>query len=196
MKGLSLVATLVLSMAGPAVAQDRPVLNGLESAMTEAALGLRDGERLRATKALDRALHLAEFAAASSKNNAEGTNPYEAALDTVKDARHALQNGRPDGAAGLLRTGAAHLSSNLVLAPELSGLDPDRPGDYEGRPVLSADGARLGKIGDFGRNDHGPVVTVEHGGSFGLGGEETPVPLRHLLAGERFLVLPEEGLSR
>lgn len=166
-----------------ATAQDdasHAVIRGLAGEMTKAADGLAAGERYDATRALDRALHLAEFAADA------GGGPFLSALEAVERARHELQMGRPESARKVLSEGGASLDA----AESDIGLRPaSKAGDIEGRPLLDAQGRKLGEIDEV---DDG-LARVESGGFLFLGGEAMEVALDDLHAGGGFVVQAGNG---
>lgn len=163
------------------------VAAGLAEQLATAARALEEGRRHGATQALDRALHLAEFAEAS----ASGTEAFRAALHVVKSARHELQMGRPEDAAQILAQGAAALeplsdeiSMKAVAATDLS--------EVEGLPILNVMGERLGEITGFTEVEGALFAAVEHGNFIFFGGSTAPIPAERLYTGAGFVLLPED----
>lgn len=198
------LAAVILALV-PAVAQDDPVrdgpasgeggyqlvLAGLAAEMIASAQHLEGGERYHATGALDRAIHLAEFGVHAFALSERQRQPFRTAHDAVKKARHALQNGRPEEAAGILSTDGYRLRSSTIAIVGPSEV-PDRTGDLEGLPVLNGRGHGLGELEGFEPSDEGLLAIIAHGGFLVFGRETTTVPAAMLLGSETFVVLPRE----
>ena len=198
----SMVAAAMLALS-QAVAQDdlivdapvpgkggyQIVLNGLAAEMIASAEHLDTGERYDATRALDRALHLAEFGVHAFGLTERQRQPFRTAHDAVKKARHALQNGRPQQAAGILSTAGYKLKSSTIAGTGPSEV-PDRTQDVEGLPVLNGRGRGLGELEGFERSEEGLLAIIAHGGFFVFGRETTAIPAAMLLGSKGFVVLP------
>lgn len=192
---------LLLVLAGtPAMAQaaaDAPgagfdaVRAGLAYEMTQSAEALTDGHRHDATKALDRALHLAEFATTAFALP-EKSGPFHDAHKAIKNARHALQMGRPEEATRILAEAGEVLGGAPLPDLPDAGLTLEQAEIAEGRFVLNATGHRLGELNGVvpTADESAAMAIIGHGGWGGIGEQEVQVPLRSLLGSHSFLVLP------
>lgn len=109
--------------------------DGLLQSIERAEGGLRHGDRTEASIALDDALHAAEVGTYS----APGT--FYAALDQVRNARFALQQGQP-------REAYRHLgNATRVLQPAGSATPPLLElRKYQGATVIDSEGATIGEV--------------------------------------------------
>ena len=186
-----------VGLAGPA--DFAVVLRGLADEMRTAAEHLRArDERRPATEALDRSLHLAEFGTQAFGIDAEGSEGFRRALAAVRDARHALQNGRPEDCARTLAAAAQALGNVDVAAAAPAPL-ADHADEVTGLKVLDERGHSLGELTRFEQAEAGPRAIVESGGFLWWGGEAVVVPAEVLLGAENFVVWPfpvgPEGLG-
>lgn len=168
------------------------VRQGLAEAMTASAKALDAGQRHEATKAMDRALHLAEFATAAPALEGPSKRVFQDAHTAVKEGRHALQNGRPEDAARILADAGERLAG-ATLAP-VSPAPPGarEPEDVEGLTMLNAQGHKLGELDGIESSPDGArLAVIGLGGFLGLGEKTVQVPLGHLLVSDAFVVLPE-----
>lgn len=166
------------------------VLHGLAAEMSAAAEHLRSaGERHRATEALDRALHLAEFGAHAYGLGLEGAEPFHNALAALREARHALQNGRPENSAEILDAAAQLLDEVEVAAADRPPLVAHAE-EVTGLKVLNERGHHLGELEGFDEADGGPLAIVTHGGFLWWGENRERLPAEALLGADNFVVLP------
>ena len=196
----ALALTLLVAIAGPASAQTaaapeptafEAVRQGLAHEMRASAEDLDAGRRHKATKALDRALHLAEFATSTFVLAGESARPFHAALKAIKNARHELQMGRPEDTVRILAEAAQALEGASL--PEIAdpGLKPEHAAEVEGHRVLNARGHKLGEVDGFVEGDDGPYIAlVGHGGIAGLAETIVKVPLGRLIGAKHFVVVP------
>ena len=166
------------------------VLHGLAEEMTAAAEHLQaEGERHRATEALDRALHLAEFGSHAYGLGPSGAEPFHRALDAIQAARHALQNGRPEDAAEILDSAGQALGQADLEAASPAPIT-EHAEEVIGLEVLNQHGHHLGELEGFEEAERGPMAIVAHGGFLWWGENRESLPAESLLASEGFVVLP------
>ena len=165
------------------------VRDGLVEEMRPGADSLEAERRHEATKALDRALHLAEFAMSAHGLPGALDEPFRGAHKAIEQARHSLQIGRPELAAMRLGEGSRRLAEAPLPDVGRSGIDPG--GGLEGFTLLNARGHVLGEIDGYGQDAAGtPVALVGHGGFIWFGETIVPVPAGQLLGSSSFVVLP------
>jgi hypothetical protein len=165
------------------------VRDGLVEEMRLSAESLEAERRHEATKALDRALHLAEFAMSAETLPGAVDEPFRHAHKAIERARHSLQIGRPELAAMRLAEGSRRLAEAPIPDVGERGIDPG--GGLEGFTVLNARGHVLGEIDGYGHDAAGtPVALVGHGGFIWFGETIVPVPTGELLGSKSFVVLP------
>lgn len=167
------------------------VLAGLRDEMRKAGEHLKaGGQRKLAMETLDASLRLAEFGTRAYGLTASQRRPFDAALESVKAARHEVQMGRPGDAAAILSRGADGESADL------SGAEASLPRSLlskaDGLKLLNAAGKKLGEIEDFRGEGEGLFAEVAHSGFVGLGEKTTLVPVGALLGAENFVVLPDD----
>ena len=167
------------------------VRQGLVHEMKASAEDLEADRRHKSTKALDRALHLAEFATSTFVLGRELARPFHDAHQAVKDARHALQMGRPEDTVQILVGAATALEGAPLPDVPDSGLKAEHAAEVEGHRVLNARGHMLGEIDGFVEGEDGPYIAlVGHGGLAGLGERIVKVPLGRLIGARNFVVIP------
>jgi hypothetical protein len=165
------------------------IREGLVEEMRLSAGSLAAERRHEATKALDRALHLAEFARSAEGLPGAVDEPFRDAHRAIERARHSLQIGRPELAAMRLTEGSRRLAEAPIPDVGERGIDPG--GGLEGFTVLNARGHVLGEIDGYGHEAAGtPVALVGQGGFIWFGEKIVPVPTGELLGSKSFVVLP------
>lgn len=166
------------------------VRQGLAEEMLLSAEELDAGQRKKAMEALDRALKLGEFGKSASALPEEGRKPFQGAHKAIKDARHAVQMGRPEDAVPILAQAAAMLrDASLPNVPE-PGMTYEQAAELEGNYVLNARGHRLGELKEYAGASDAPAAVIGVGGLLSLGETIVEIPLNALLASKRFMVLP------
>ena len=185
------VATAAHAEFGTVAEQDpfAIVRDGLVEEMRLGAESLDAERRHEATKALDRSLHLAEFAISARGLPGGMDEPLHDAHDAIKAARHSLQIGRPNLAAMRLAEGSRRLAAAPL--PDVGEWRIEPGEDLEGLTVLNSRGHILGELDGYGENAAGATVAiVGHGGFVWFGETIVPVPVKLLLGGDAFVVLP------
>lgn len=155
-----------------AAAPDSAAQRGLASSLQQAQQALAQGERTRATAALDNAMRAAQVL------HAAAIAPGAQAEEAIRSAQRALQDGRPHAAAGLLTPPA---SSSTSAKGETHSTQA-----YEGAMLVDASGAVIGKVlrieGDRAQLAVGGVH--DFWGFWNVGwGEQAWVPIDRLLLG-------------
>lgn len=176
--------------ASPQVAASRPrraagpveaLMIGLGHSMQTAAQALdTDGQRSRATRALDDARRVARVLRdAMPHGDAVGA----LGIDAVNEARHALQNGNPQAASHRLRVGSQQLLGGQVARSTTPPLD----GSAASKLVINARGQRVGRLDRLVEDGHGKRQAVlKVGGMIDL--------LGFIDANNRLVVVPADSL--
>ena len=162
---------------------------GLSQSMEEAGTKLaKEGKRREATKAMDDARRVArlldDVAAESSEPLAKD------GIDSVRKARHALQNGDTAGAADILLAVSERLALSAPSAGSEAGPRPNTAGE-SGTKVINAKGARLGEVDSLATGPDGkPYAVLKEGGVvdlfgvFDIGTTRVTVPFEEIVAGK------------
>jgi hypothetical protein len=176
----------------------RMLLEGLASSTADSAHFLRqDGQRLRATRALDDARRAARVLkeAATDAWQPIALEGYE----TVQSARHALQMGQPERAELILENGSERLraaAASTTLLTSGGGLRLGTVTSIQKVRLIDARGAVLGRVELIERRPNGPSEAVLKVGGvthlFGFldyGNERITVPADHLVFGKKMAAL-------
>ncbi|MYZ49223.1 PRC-barrel domain-containing protein [Propylenella binzhouense] len=183
--------------AGPGGVADKvaAVQRGLAGLLDRAGEALHANDRFAATEALNEARHLGYFATHAWGVRGQARDAFRGADESVREARHLLQNGRPEAAADTLLAAASSLGRERL---DRTAQDPSPPTAPElremaGRTVLSADGKGLGEVSGVAGGDGGLALMVGSGGMLGFGEETWTVPAEAVLLGERYVVVVGGG---
>ncbi len=168
------------------------LMRGLAYSMQVASGALAtDGQRLRATGALDDARRIARVL----RDVAPGGEPAgRDGLDAVERARHALQNGNPAAASRILHDASVRMQRLATQAPA-DPVGAVRSADT-GKPVINAAGQRLGRLERLLPKQDGVTRAVlKVGGVINLFGfvdagyREVTVPVDQLVAGKTMVAI-------
>lgn len=159
---------------------------GLAESMSSAAQRLTEkGRRLEATQALDDARRVARLL----RDVAPDASVAEAGLNSVREARQALQNGDPARASVILTQAAGRLNEKATTIGAAVSIDQLAA---IGKHVINEKGAELGKVARFVADSAGRryAVLLEQGvvdlfGFLSVGNQLVVVPADSLVLGRR-----------
>lgn len=160
---------------------------GLAESMSSAAQRLTEkGRRLEATQALDDARRVARLL----RDVAPDASVAEMGLNSVREARQALQNGDPARASEILAQAARRLNEKATTIGAAVPID-NQLGAI-GKHVINEKGAELGKVARFVADSAGRryAVLLEQGvvdlfGFLSVGNQLVVVPADSLVLGRR-----------
>jgi hypothetical protein len=183
--------------AGPALAQANSahvatqpsvrVRDGLAANMAQAADALRRGERYDATRALNRARHLANAMASAPQVASEDAPVFRSAYEAVDKGRHALQNGDPDRASEILESGAAALHAAQITGRD-APLDARSVARAPGYNVIDESGRKRGELQALELGNAAARLQLSAGGAAGFGAHRESVEADGVYLGKNYLV--------
>lgn len=176
------------------------LVRGLAESMSSAAQRLTDkGRRLEATEALDDARRIARLLSDVAPDHMRDS--AELGLNSVQEARHALQTGDPEHASTILaRAGDVLMERNRAINGAAAPVVDERLAT--GRRVVNAKGQKLGKISSFGADSagHRCVILKKQGvinlfGFLDFDNQLVVVPVESLVVGSQLAAVATEATA-
>jgi hypothetical protein len=163
------------------------VRDGLAANMAQAADALRRSERYDATRALNRARHLAGAMATAAQVASADAPVFRSAYEAIDEGRHALQDGEPDRASEILESGAAALRAARITGRD-APLDARSVARAPGYNVIDESGRKRGELQALELGNAAARLQPSAGGAAGFGAHRESVEADGVYLGKNYLV--------